>query len=94
MTPQEFNDKVVTKITVTIPLTITAYTGAMTSMGTLREVLKKLEDALTPVDPNDISGWYRWAEVWVENFHVGDIKAPMTLRVSKLDVPEEVVEPE
>lgn len=94
MTPQEFNDKVATKLTVTIPLTITAYTGSATTMGALREVLKKLEESLAPVDPSDISGWYRWADVWVENISCGDIKSPTVLKVARLEVPvtEEVAE--
>jgi uncharacterized protein YycO len=92
MKNSEFNEKVKTQITATVQLTVTAFTTGNGGPGALRELLKKLEEALVQVDPTSVKDWYRWADIWVTDLQLGDIKAPKVLPVAKL--PEEPVEAE
>ena len=88
MTPQEFNEKVNTKIVVTVPLTITAFTSADSQLSALRFVLKKLDEALKD-QGLEVSEWYRWSDIWITDLSVGKVDCSPAQRVQKMEVPIE-----
>jgi hypothetical protein len=89
MLATQFNDKVKTKVVVTIPLTITAFTSGDCQLAALQYILRKLESSLNVNELTDIKEWYQWADVWVVDLAVGKVDCSPAQRVQKLDVPAE-----
>jgi len=90
MKPKQFNDHVHTEVTVTVPLTIRAFTNGKSSLSAVSELLAFIERKLELKDDSNIEDWYYWDKVWPVELHAGEIKNTRCVYVSKLDVPEEV----